>query len=88
MSDYERQPLGLIDLMNPPHYTRAERFWFWVADHDRGIIVAIYAALLLLLAACDATVTTRVICRGDTTLAVADTSLVKCATLDSLVVSR
>lgn len=41
--------------------------------------------LLVLLAGCDVTITTRAICRGDSTEAVADTSLVKCSTLDSLV---
>lgn len=40
--------------------------------------------VVALITACDFTFTTRVICRGDSTVAVADTSLVKCSTLDSL----
>lgn len=41
--------------------------------------------LVLAVTACDATFTMRSICRGDSTPAIGDTSLVRCATLDSLV---
>lgn len=40
--------------------------------------------LFVLLAGCDATATVRFVCRGDSTPAKQDTSLVKCSTLDSL----
>jgi len=40
---------------------------------------------LVLLSGCDATITTRAICRGDSVDAVdCDTCLVRCSTLDTL----
>ena len=46
--------------------------------------IALFLAACLAVAACDATYTMRAICRGDTTPARGDTSLVRCSTLDSL----
>ena len=70
---------------------RRSAFWCEMAGFDWKVVVEklrarklLSVALLASLAACDATITTRVICRGDTTAAVAETSLVKCSTLDTL----
>ena len=46
--------------------------------------IALALALVLGVACVDITYTWRAICRGDSTPAIADTSLVRCSTLDSL----
>lgn len=46
------------------------------------ITVVIFAVFAVL--ACDVTIWLRPICRGDSTPALLDTSLVRCSTLDSL----
>lgn len=46
--------------------------------------LVVLGLLVLAASGCDATYTVRSICRGDSTEAISDTSLVRCSTLDTL----
>jgi hypothetical protein len=70
-------------------HPRASAVWCEAAGMEWDTVVSRLRmqgllAALLLASGCDATITTRVICRGDSSPAVGDTALVRCSTLDTL----